>query len=85
MKVNTYTNVAQRVHPISNNNNQPDQYRAVIKKLVKLGVNDWPKFQEQLKKTTLSWNLAKKKKNSQQVPIQLLKRYLQKTSNLLLK
>ena len=29
MKVNISANVAQKVSPISNNNNQPDKYRAL--------------------------------------------------------
>ena len=32
------------------NNNQFNKYRALIKNLMQLGPNDWPKFQEQLKK-----------------------------------
>ena len=38
------------VNSIINNNNQLDQYRAFIEKLVQLGLNDWLKFQEQPKK-----------------------------------
>ena len=44
MKVNTYANVAQKVSLISNNNNQPDKYRALIEKLVQLGPKNLPKF-----------------------------------------
>ena len=56
MKVNTYANVAQKVCPISssnttstNNNNQLDKYRSLIKKRLQLELNNLPKFQEQLK------------------------------------
>ena len=50
MKVNTFANVAQKVRPISNdNNNQSDKNRTLIKKLMQLEPNDWPKFQEKLK------------------------------------
>ena len=58
MKVNGYANIALKLSPASNNNgNQPDKCRIFIKKLMQLGANDWPKFQEQLKKKLYSWNL----------------------------
>ena len=63
---NIYTNVTQRVSPISNNN-QSDQYRALIEKFVQLGPNDWPKFQ-QLKKTTLNRNQIKTKRTHNKYP-----------------
>ena len=46
MKFYTYANVVQRASPNSNNNNQRDEYRALVEKLMKQGSNDWPKFQE---------------------------------------
>ena len=33
------------MNPIRNSN-QPDNYRSLVKKLTRLGSNDWPKFQE---------------------------------------
>ena len=48
MKENTYTKVAEKMSSIGNN--QPDQYRALIAKLLLFRPNNWPKFQEQLKK-----------------------------------
>ena len=49
MKRNTYATVAGRANPISNSNQQ-DNYRALDDKLIELELNDWTKFQEQLKK-----------------------------------
>ena len=40
MKANTYVNVAQRVSLINNNNNQPDQYKALNEKLMQLRPNN---------------------------------------------
>ena len=34
--------------------NQPDNYRALVKKLIQLEPNDWSKFQEQLKNLHLA-------------------------------
>ena len=82
MKDNTYANVAQRVSPISNDSSQPNKYRALIEKL---GPNNWPKFQEQLKKKLHSVESNKTKKNPQQTPILLLKQYLQQIPNFHLK
>ena len=50
VKDNTYANIAQRAKPISNNYNQPDKEKAIIKFNVQLGPNDCPHFQELLKK-----------------------------------
>ena len=58
MKVDIYATVTQKASPISNNNNQPDKYTALIEKLLQLGPNDWPKFQEHLQKTALRQNLS---------------------------
>ena len=49
MKVNTYVSVAHRVNTISSNN-QSYNYEALVMKLIQLQLNDWPKFQEPLKK-----------------------------------
>ena len=65
--VNTYTDVAQKVSLI-NNNNRLDKYKALIKKLKQLGQNNWPKFQKLLKHHIhLKWN----EKKPQQIPIPL--------------
>ena len=53
MKVNTYITVALRANPISNNN-QSANYQTLDKKLITLQLNNWPKFQEQLKKLTFN-------------------------------
>ena len=45
MKVSSYTTVTQRANP-----SQSDKYKALIWKFIKLGLSDWLKFQEQLKK-----------------------------------
>ena len=42
---NTYTSIAQSVNPI----NQDNKYRALAEKLIQLELNEWPKFQSQLK------------------------------------
>ena len=41
-----HASVAWRVDPI----NQDNKYRALVEKLIPLELNDWPKFQECLKK-----------------------------------
>ena len=46
MSENSSVSVAQRVDTIS----QDNRYRAFVEKLIRLEPNDWPKFQEQLKK-----------------------------------
>ena len=48
MGTNAYTYLAQRANPIRNSN-QPDNYRALDKKLIQLELNDSPKYLEQLK------------------------------------
>ena len=61
MKENTYANVAQRASSKGNNNNQADDYKYFIEKLMQLGPNNWPKFQEQPKKNViLIWNQIKR-------------------------
>ena len=40
------SSVAQRANTINQNN----KYRTLVEKLIQLEVNDWPKFQEHLKK-----------------------------------
>ena len=50
---NSYTSVAWR----ADITNQDNKYRALVEKLIQMEVNDWPKFQEHLKKTTLGWIL----------------------------
>ena len=49
MGENSYASVALRADAI----NQVNKYRTLVKKLIQLEPNDWPKFQENLKKTTL--------------------------------
>ena len=53
MKEIIYTTVAQKTSPISNNK-QPDKYKTLIEKLIQLGLNDWLKFQKQLRKMHLA-------------------------------
>ena len=48
LMVSTYATVVQRVNPIKNRI-QPDNYKALIEKLIQLEPNDRPKFWEQLK------------------------------------
>ena len=49
MKENIYVNVGQKASTISNDH-QPNKSRAFIKTPMQLRLNDWPKFQKQLKK-----------------------------------
>ena len=49
MGENTYASVASRVDTI----NQENKYRAPREKLIQLEGNDWPKFEEHLKKLHL--------------------------------
>ena len=49
MGENTYASVGRRVDPID----QDHKYRAMVEKLIQLELNDWPKFQELLKKLHL--------------------------------
>ena len=46
MRENSYASVAQRVVTT----NQENEYRTLMEKLIQLEANDWPKFQEHLKK-----------------------------------
>ena len=46
MRENSYAPVAQRV----DTTNQDNKYRTLVEKLIQLEANDWPKFQEHLKK-----------------------------------
>ena len=48
MGENSYASDARRADTI----NQENKYRALVEKLIQLEPNDWPKFQEHLKKTT---------------------------------
>ena len=84
MKDNTYANVALKASPISYNNNQIDEYRTLINKLGQLGPNNWPKFQDHLKKKKKKKPSGeiKQKKKIRQVTIPLPKKYLQKTLHL---
>ena len=41
------TIVARRVNLIGNSNH-PDNYRALVEKLIQLKANDWSKFQDQM-------------------------------------
>ena len=50
MGENSNTSVAQR----ADTTNQDNKYRTLMEKLIQLEANDWPKFQEHLKKTTLN-------------------------------
>ena len=49
----SYTSVAWRVHKT----NEDSKYRKLVEKLIQLEANDWPMFQEHLKKTTCGWIL----------------------------
>ena len=64
MSINTYTNVAQKVSSIRNNN-QPDKYRAVIKNISATGTSSLAK----ISRTIL--NTYTKKNNLQQTLILL--------------
>ena len=46
MRENSYTSVAQR----ADRTNKDNKYRTLMEKLIQLEANDWPKFQEHLKK-----------------------------------
>ena len=46
MGENGYSSVAQRM----NTTNQDNKYRSLVEKLIQLEANDWPRFQEHLKK-----------------------------------
>ena len=48
MGENSYASVARR----ANTTNDDNKYRTLVEKLIQLETNDWPKFQEHLKKTT---------------------------------
>ena len=53
MGENSYASVAWRV----DRTNEDNKYRTLMEKLIQLEANDWPKFQEHQKKTTLNWIL----------------------------
>ena len=54
MKEKITVNITQKASSIiSTNNNRLDKYRA-LKKLMQIGPNNWPKFQEQFKKLASS-------------------------------
>ena len=48
MGENSYFSVAWRVDTI----NEDNKYRVFVEKLIQLELNDWPTFQEHLKKKT---------------------------------
>ena len=62
MRENTYASVTWRVNSIRNSK-QPDNCRVLVEKLIQSKLNDWPKFQEQLKKVTLGWNSSNRNTN----------------------
>ena len=67
MNVNTYTTREERSNSIGNSN-QPNNYWALVeKKFIQLEPNDWRKFQKQLKKTILSWNISSRKTNKTKI------------------
>ena len=47
----------------SQSQQQLDKYKTLIEELLQLGPNDWPKFQDQLKKTAPSSKLSSKTTN----------------------
>ena len=47
MGESSYASVARR----ADRTNDDTKYRTLVEKLLKLEANDWPKFQEHLKKT----------------------------------
>ena len=56
---NSYASFAQR----ADTTNEDIKYRTLVDKLIQLKANDWPKFQEHLKKTTLT-NFTKHQLNN---------------------
>ena len=46
MGENTFSSVTRRV----DRNNQDNKYRTLVEQLIKLESNEWPKFQEYMKK-----------------------------------
>ena len=67
--MNTYATVAQKANPISNDNQQ-DNYRVLIKKLIQLEPNGWPKVsgKAHIQLNSIKQNHKLNKKNLQQTP-----------------
>lgn len=55
MKGHSHANVVQKVNSLgSNRNNNANKRRTLIERLVQLGPNNWPRFQELLKGTCMT-------------------------------